>query len=221
MKSWFHFPEWFGRLMLIIVAGLLVSHSLAQEVNNPTVAAESSGVADPPTPSPSHGHDKVKDAYVIGADDVLAINVWRDKELSRVVPVRPDGNISLPLVNEVQASGLTAEQLQARLSEGLRKYLDHPEVTVIVQEAKSHHFNVVGEVQKPSFYLLSQPLTVLDAIALAGGFRDFAKRKKIYVLRAQPDGSEQRIAFNYNEVIKGRNVSQNILLQPGDTLVIP
>jgi polysaccharide biosynthesis/export protein len=187
----------------------------------PASTDSASAVDQPTTSSLPHQQIKPKEEYVIGAEDVLAINVWRDKELSRVVPVRPDGKISVPLLNEVQASGLTPEQLQASLSEGLRKYLDHPEVTVIVQEPKSHQFNVVGEVQKAGSYVLGRRLTVLDAIALAGGFKDFAKQKQIYVLRAQPDGSEQRIPFNYKEVIKGRNAQQNIPLQPGDTVVVP
>jgi polysaccharide export outer membrane protein len=159
--------------------------------------------------------------YLIGADDVLAIDVWHEKELSRVVPVRPDGKISLPLLGDLQASGLTPVQLQASIAGRLDTYVGHPEVTVIVQEARSQRFNVVGEVQKAGSYVLGQPLTVLDALALAGGFRDFAKSKKIYVLRLRLDGSQNRIPFNYKELIKGKNIAQNVLLQPGDTVVVP
>jgi len=131
----------------------------------------------------------------------LAINVWHETEISRVTPVRPDGKIALPLVGEVQASGLTPDQLQANLREGLQKYLDHPEVTVMVQEVK-----VIRSCGWPSsetrILYFGKPLTVLDAIALAGGFQEFASQKKIYVLRARSDGSEQRIPFNYKAVIK-------------------
>ena len=159
--------------------------------------------------------------YLIGADDVLAIDVWHEKELSRVVPVRLDGKISLPLLGDLQASGLTPVQLQASIAGRLDTYIAHPEVTVIVQEARSQRFNVVGEVQKPGSYVLGQPLTVLDALALAGGFRDFAKSKKIYVLRLGLDGSQNRIPFNYKELVKGKKIAQNVLLQPGDTVVVP
>ncbi len=159
--------------------------------------------------------------YVIGPNDVLAIDVWKESEFTRVLPVRPDGRISLPLIGEVQASGLTPFELQANLTEKLRTYFERPSVTVMVQQANSHHFNVMGEVQKPGSYNMTQPVTVLDALALAGGFRDFAKEKKIYVLRILADGTTERIAFNYREVIKGKNMAQNIQLRPDDTVIIP
>jgi len=159
--------------------------------------------------------------YVIGPDDALRINVWHEQEMSGSLPVRPDGKISVPLIGEIQASGLTPSQLEAEITAGLRKYLKNPEVTVIVQEAKSQHFNIIGEVGKPGSYVLTQQSTVLDAIALAGGFRDFAKVKKIYILRVLPDGSQRRLPFNYKQVIEGRNVLQNISLQARDTIVVP
>jgi polysaccharide export outer membrane protein len=158
--------------------------------------------------------------YVIGDSDILAINVWREQELSRVIPVRPDGKISLPLLGEIQASGLTPAQLQAKITQQLHSLLENPEVTVIVQEALSKHFSIVGEVVKPGSYSLTQRLSVLDALALAGGFRDFAKVGKMYVLRVQADGSSQRLPFKYKQAIKG-DISQNFLLQPGDTVMVP
>lgn len=159
--------------------------------------------------------------YVIGPEDVLAVNVWKEDEISRQAPVRPDGKVSLPLIGDVQAAGLTPLQLQQSIRARLAAYLVNPNVTVIVQEARSHRFNVVGEVEHPGSFVLGQPLTVLDGLAMAGGFRDFAKTGGIYVLRLNPDGSHQRIPFNYKQVISGRSLQQNIRLQPGDTVVVP
>src|SRR5438067_929358 len=159
--------------------------------------------------------------YIIGSEDVLAVNVWKEPEISKVLPVRPDGKISLPLIGDTAASGLTPKQLQDNIEKNLEAYMSHPEVTVIVQEAKSQRFNIVGEVERPGSYNLGTPMTVLDAIAVAGGFRDFAKRSKVYVLRANPDGSHSRMPFNYKKVIKGRHSEQNVELQAHDTIVIP
>jgi polysaccharide export outer membrane protein len=162
-----------------------------------------------------------RDDYVIGSDDVLAINVWKEPDLSRTVPVRPDGKITLPLIGDIGASGNTSKQLQANIEQGLSKYISKPAVTVIVQEAKSHKFNIVGEVQKPGAYVMTSPMTVLDAIALAGGFREWAKVKSIYVLRTDTNGVRTKLAFNYKKVIKGDDRAQNVRLQPGDTVVVP
>jgi polysaccharide export outer membrane protein len=180
--------------------------------------------ADPDTKSAAGGPNtatNVDDSFVIGAGDVLAINVWKEPEISHAVPVRSDGKVSLPLVGELQAAGQTPRQLQAALKDKLQTFISDPDVTVIVQEVRSQRFNILGQIVKPGSYLLTNTTTVLDAIALAGGFRDFAKKKSIYVLRAKTDGSQTRIPFNYNAVIKGENPSQNIRLEPRDTLVIP
>lgn len=160
-------------------------------------------------------------SYVIGENDVLEIDVWKEKEISRTIPVRPDGKISLPLVGEIQASGMTPMQLQDDLTKRLKAYIENPEVTVIVSDPRSHQFNVVGEVLRPGSYPLTQTMTVLDAIAGASGFKDFAKETKIYVLRPMPDGTRIRIPFNYKQVIKGRDMQENIVLKPGDTIVVP
>ena len=164
---------------------------------------------------------EVPNRYVIGPDDILAINVWKEPEVSRTLPVRPDGNISLPLVGDLMASGLTPEQLQNEIRQQLITYLSNPEVTVLVQEAKSQKFNVVGEVTKPGSYVLSGPMSVLDAIALAGGLRDFAKETKIYVLRIDTNGSRVRLPFNYKQVIRGSQLKADVQLQPRDTIVVP
>ena len=160
-------------------------------------------------------------SYVIGLDDVLAINVWKEPEVSKTVPVRSDGKISLPLAGEVQASGQTPLQLEQDLAGKLKNYISDPVVTVIVEKINSQKFNILGMVARPGSFPLSSASTLLDAIAVAGGFRDFAKQKSIYVLRKNPDGTESRLPFNYKKVIKGRNTAQNIKLQPGDTIVVP
>jgi polysaccharide biosynthesis/export protein len=158
---------------------------------------------------------------MIGPDDLLAVNVWKEPEVSRNVLVRPDGKISLPLVGDLRAGGRTPVQLQDDIKGQLLNYLSNPEVTVIVQEARSQKFNILGEVEHPGSYPLNRSMTVLDAIAVAGGLRDFAKTRKIYVLRIKGDGLRARLPFNYKEVIKGRSLPQNIELQPRDTVVVP
>lgn len=159
--------------------------------------------------------------FIIGNGDVLAISVWKQPDLSRSLPVRSDGKISLPLIGEVQAGGRTPQQLQQELANRFQPYLTDPEVTVIIEQINSQKFNILGRVVKPGSYSLVDPTTVLDAIALAGGCRDFAKQKDIYILRRNPDGSESKLPFNYQDVIKGKNTAQNIELQPRDTIVVP
>jgi polysaccharide biosynthesis/export protein len=188
-------------------------------------SAQFASAALPPSGKEAHasvpvGSKPHDNSFVIGADDVLAVNVWKEPEVSRAVPVRSDGRISLPLVGELQASGETPRQLEQQIAAKLKNFISEPEVTVIVQEIKSQKFNVLGMVVRPGSYPLTNSLTVLDAIALAGGFRDFAKQKSIYILRQQSDG-QLRLPFNYRDVIKGKNTAQNISLQPRDTVVIP
>ena len=161
------------------------------------------------------------DTFVIGNDDVLAINVWKEPDVSRSIPVRSDGKISLPLVGEVQAAGQTPLKLEQAIAARLKSYIGEPEVTVIVQQINSQKFNILGQVTRPGSYPILNSATVLDAIALAGGFRDFAKQKAIYILRQNADGTQARLPFNYKEVVKGKNPAQNIKLQPRDTIVVP
>jgi polysaccharide export outer membrane protein len=161
------------------------------------------------------------DDYVIGADDVLTINVWKEADLCRTVPVRPDGKITLPLIGDIAASGKTPRKLQQEIQEGLAAFVAVPEVTVIVQEVKSRKFNIVGEVTKPGSYPLTESTTVLDAIAQAGGLGEFAKSNSIYVLRIRQDGSSAKLPFEYKQVLKGNKVSQNIQLQAHDIIVVP
>ncbi len=161
------------------------------------------------------------DSFVIGNDDVLAVNVWQEKDLSRSIPVRSDGKISLPLVGELQAAGKTPLELEIAIGNRLKNYITDPEVTVMVEQVNSRKFNILGEVTKPGSYPLAVPTTIVDAIATAGGFRDFAKKKGVYILRQGPNGSVKRIPFNYAQFLKGRNPAQNIYLEPRDTVIVP
>lgn len=172
----------------------------------------------PAAPAAGAAHD---DAYVIGPSDVLNINVWKEPDISRSIPVRSDGKISLPLVGELQAGGQTPKQLEQEITKKLVSYIAEPEVTVIVQESKSQRINILGQVARPGTYQLTNSMTVLDAIAAAGGFKDFAKQKSIYILRQNADGTQVRLPFNYKDVIKGKNIAQNVKLEPRDTVVIP
>ncbi len=158
--------------------------------------------------------------YVIGPEDNLYINVWKEPELTRLVPVRPDGKISLPLLNDVQAAGLTPEQLGASIREGLKKFISDPEVTVIVTNVNSRHVYVMGEVSHPGAFPLVPGMTVLQALATAGSFTQFANIKGIYLLRSE-NGKQVRHPFNYKAVIKGQNAEQNVELKSGDTIVVP
>ena len=159
-------------------------------------------------------------AYQIGPEDVLDISVWKEPDVSRVVPVRPDGRISLPLINDVQAAGSSPQQLAKTISEKLRKYLNEPQVTVIVTQINSQRVFVVGEVLKAGAFPLIPGMTVLQALSSAGGFTTFADVKKIHVMRLH-DGKHVELPFNYREVLKGDNADQNIKLEPGDTVVVP
>ena len=158
--------------------------------------------------------------YIIGPEDLLAVHVWKEPEVSRRVPVRPDGRISLPLINDVPAAGLTPLQLARQLSEALKKYLTEADVAVVVEQVNSKKFYVMGEVGRPGAYPLLGATSVLQALTAAGGFRDFANTKKIQVLKGAGP-AQQRLLFDYNAVIKGKKPEQNVLLEPGDTIVVP
>lgn len=159
--------------------------------------------------------------YRIGADDVLTVNVWHEPEVSRNVPVRPDGKISLPLVGDVQAAGLTPTELKTELEGRFAKFLTNPDVSVIVAEIRSQRINVLGQVLRPGTYALIPPMNVIDAVATAGGLREFAKANKIYVLRTLPTGQVERIKVEYNNVLKGKHGSEDVILQTRDTVVVP
>jgi polysaccharide export outer membrane protein len=158
--------------------------------------------------------------YLIGAEDRLSINVWKEPELSVIVPVRPDGNISLPLIHDVHAVGQTPMQLSAHITARFKQFLADPRVTVIVTEINSRRFYILGEVARPGAFPLFPNMTVLQALSTAGGFREFANPSKIYVLR-NANGKATKHPFNYKDVIAGKRVEQDIELKPGDTVVVP
>ncbi len=207
-----------GLLCIFLAGGASAQAPIASQSGSQPPPSEMASIAQPTKVSPSKPHD---DGFVIGNGDVLAISVWKQPDISRSIPVRSDGRVSLPLIGEVQAAGQTPVKLEEEITSKLQPYLAEPEVTVIVEQINSEKFNILGRVAKPGSYPLTNPTTVLDAIALAGGCRDFAKHKSIYVLRRNSDGSESRLPFNYQDVIKGKNIAQNIRLKPHDTIVVP
>jgi polysaccharide biosynthesis/export protein len=209
-----------------LVAALALTSQLGGQTAS--LQAADSGI---PTANPSSGQSnsapgngQVNGAYVIGDDDVLSISVWKELDLTKVISVRSDGKISLPLVGDVQAAGRTPAQLADDLTAALRGFITDPQVTVIVQEIRSRNFNILGQVIKPGSYPLTTDTTVVDAIALAGGFKDFAKKKAIYIVRKAANGTEIRLPFNYESFIKGKkgkHASPDIEIKPHDTIVVP
>ena len=212
--------QWLASLLIVTVA---VGALAQNKPRNNAVAKNTVTATDQPSGAPPAriGGGLAGEEFVIGTGDVLAINVWKETEISRSVPVRSDGRISLPLVGEVQAAGKTPKQLESEIKTRLKDYVSEPEVTVIVQEIRSQKFNVLGMVMRPGSFPLTKPMTVIDAIALAGGFRDFAKQKDIYVLRNAADGKQVRLPFNYKDVVKGHKPGQNVELESNDTVVVP
>lgn len=211
-------------IICLLAAVFLCGNSRGQvAASRPSDGEAPTGVttASPAQPDLPSRNTRLNDTYIIGDDDVLSIAVWKEPDISKQVPVRSDGKISLPLVGEVQAAGRTPSQLEEDITARLRSYITDPEVTVIVQQINSQKYNILGQVNKPGSYPLTTGTTIVDAIATAGGFRDFAKRKGVYVLRQNPGGGELRIAFNYDKFIKGKNPVQNIQLKPRDTIVVP
>jgi polysaccharide export outer membrane protein len=201
--------------LVLVLVGLLPG--FAQSTQSEKVVTANSSAQSDAAPS-----GKPNDAnFIIGNDDVLAISVWKEPELTKAVPVRSDGKISLPLVGEMQAAGRTPLQLEESITAKLKDFITSPEVTVIVQEVKSRKYNILGEVAKPGSFPLTATTTIMDAIATSGGFKDFAKKTGVYILRKGPDGHETRLNFNYKDFIKGKNTNQNITLEPNDTIIVP
>jgi len=158
--------------------------------------------------------------YVIGAEDLLQVSIWKNEAMSRTLPVRPDGKISLPLLHDIQAAGLTPLQLRDKIAAALGEFMPNPEVSVTVMEVKSYRVSVLGEVQKPGVLQLKAPTTVMEALALAGGFKDFASPSKIIIFRKDGSGQTQRLRFNYNRAI-GNGGEENVSLKSGDVVVVP
>lgn len=198
---------------------LIASIAVAQEASAPPATSPAAGqaVADKTASAPAN--NQAGSDYVIGPEDDLHIAVWKEADLTATLPVRPDGKISLPLLNDVQAAGLTPQQLSASLTEKLKKYVADPHVTVVVTAINSKRIYVNGEVLHPGPMPMQANMTVLQAISTAG-LNQFANTKRIYVLRTE-NGKQQKLPVNYRKLLKGEQIEQNYLLQPGDTIVVP
>ena len=176
--------------------------------------------AQPATPATAAAPPVSAD-YVIGPDDVVMISVWKNDTLSRTLPVRPDGKISMPLLHDVQAAGLTPMQLRDKLALALAEFMPNPEVAVSVTEVRSYRVSVLGEVQQPGLLQLRSNTTILEALAMAGGFRDFASPSKIMIFRRDDKGQTQKIRFNYNRAVSSASEQENPVLKSGDVIVVP
>jgi polysaccharide export outer membrane protein len=158
--------------------------------------------------------------YIIGSEDVLYIHVWKEEHLSRTVPVRIDGKISIPLVDEIQAAGLTPLQLKELLMKRLKEFVDIPNISVMVMEANSFKVYISGQVRNPGVYRLRSETTLLQIIPMVGGFTEWANQKKILIIRKE-NGKEKRMTVNYKKIVKGDDPSSNIILKSGDTIIVP
>jgi len=208
MKSTKHFG-------VLLLAGMMATTAWGQADAKAKDETKSTP-ADKPQSEPASvaGPD-----YIIGADDTLHISVWKEPELTESLPVRPDGKISMPLLNDVVAAGLTPTKLAASITDRLKKYIADPHVTVVVTAMNSQKIYVLGEVLHPGTTLLQPNMTVLQALA-SSGFTPFANTKGIYILRNE-NGKQQKIPVHYRALIKGEAMDQNLILKPGDTIVVP
>lgn len=218
---------------LILAAGigaaLLAVPAFAQTNTNetsrpqPTQTASAKGAPersdDPSSSVKPIAEDKSKD-YIIGADDVLDVSVWKEQDLTRSLQVRPDGKISMPLIGDVQAAGMTAGQLAKSIGDRLKKYLTAPQVTVILTQINSQKVYVTGEVTRPGAYPVLPGMTILQAITSAGGLTQFANSKKIFLMRNE-DRIQAKYPFNYKDVLDGRKAEENLAVKAGDTIVVP
>jgi polysaccharide biosynthesis/export protein len=182
------------------------------------VLAAAAGPQAPTSPSPEPSRNE--GGYVIGPEDVLQVSVWNNEAMSRTAPVRPDGKISLPLLNDVQAAGLTPMELRDELMRRLIEYMPHPEVSVIVADVRSFKVSVIGQVPKPARYELKSAVTVMDVLAMAGGLTEFASPSRIVVIRSE-GGKTTRMPFDYEKVRGGDTSQPNFRLRPGDIVLVP
>lgn len=219
-----------ARAVLVLLAGVVAAvspgfakgQSPEQSRQGNSTATETAAAANGTAARPdgSVKTAKTDPGYVIGPEDVLDVSVWKEQELTRTLPVRPDGKISMPLLNDVQAAGLTPTQLAVSITEKLKKYLTAPQVTVMVSQINSQRVYVIGEVTRPGAYPMLPGMTVLQAISSAGGLTQFANAKKIFLLRTE-NGSQDKHPFNYKDVLDGKRPDENRVLKAGDTVVVP
>lgn len=202
-----------GFLALTLAGLTLTSPALAKRKKAQSAAAT--------TPTATTVTPPANPNYVISPGDVLDISVWKEPDVSaKALPVRPDGKVSIPLLNDVQAAGETASQLAANITTGLKKFISNPQVTVVVVGVNSQRYYVLGEVLHGGVFPLLPGMTALQAISAAGGLSPFANPKKMYILRTV-NGKQEKLPFNYKAVMKGENMNENITLIPGDTIVVP
>jgi len=204
---------------VMTIAGAMPAFAQAQ-APAPQKPATSPAPAEPPPAVLRPTNLAVPGNYVIGTDDVLGIVYWRDKEMSTDARVRPDGRISIPLINEVQAAGLTPEELQKKITEESTKFMEDASITIVVREINSLRVFITGEVTKPGPYPITSATTVMQLISMAGGLKEYANSKNIMIMRKETD-KQISLKFNYKEVASGKNLKQNIELKPGDTVVVP
>ncbi|MFZ1129436.1 MAG: polysaccharide biosynthesis/export family protein [Terriglobales bacterium] len=202
---------------LILIGSIALAQDAPAASPAPDKAAAGKSASDN-TASPA-SNSAAGPEYVIGPDDVLHVAVWKEADLTATLPVRPDGKISLPLLNDVQAAGLTPEQLSQALTEKLKKYISDPRVTVVVTSINSKRIYLTGEVMHSGATPMLPNMTVLQALSSAG-ISQFANTKRIYVLRTE-NGKQEKLPVNYQKLVKGEQIEQNYLLQPGDTIVVP
>jgi len=210
-------------VVLTVIGGLWLAAATPAQAQKesppappPSTTAPARGDAPAAPLKPDSGVAVDPKTYVIGAQDVLSIKVWREQDFTGLYTVRPDGKITLPLIGDVQASGLTPERLGDQLKQGLSNFINSPDVSVSLQAVGSKKFYITGEVNRPGEYVLAIPTKVFDALSNSGGFRDFANKKKIIIIRGT-----DRLRFNYQDILKGKNLEQNIFLENGDTVVVP
>jgi polysaccharide export outer membrane protein len=215
----YHGPIVPGLALVLLVTAAGPTLAQAPRPAPPPSASVPSTVAPSGPAMPAAG--TVSGEYHIGPEDILQVFVWKNDTLSRVVPVRPDGHISLPLLGEVRAQGFTPAQLRDQLTQRYTEYMPAPEVSVIVVEVRSFKVSVMGEVQKPGRFDLKSATTALDAIAMAGGFSPFASRSRVVILRPTASNGMTRIPFNYNRAVANGGESENLWLRPGDIVLVP
>jgi len=204
--------KWFVVSVALLTGLMLVSTAGAQQAS--VKAAPRASLSAPAMGVP------VASDFVIGPEDMLQISIWKNEAMSRTLPVRPDGKISLPLLHDITAAGLTPLQLRDKIAAALAEFMPNPEVSVSVMEVKSYRVSVLGEVLRPGVLQLKAPTTVLEALALAGGFKDFASPSKIVIFRKNGSGQTERLRFNYNRAV-GSAGEENISLKSGDVVVVP
>lgn len=221
-----HSPSPIGSAVLTVVSLWVATLTAPATLAAQTASTDPQRIAGA-TPAPSAAAGTRPGAaiaplpsYVIGPHDVLTVLFWRDKDMSTDVVVRPDGNITLPLLNDVRAAGLTPDELRARIFIEAQRYIEDPSPTVVVKEINSRKVFITGQVEKPGSYPLSVSMTVIQLIAMAGGLKEFADGKNILVMRTE-NGAQTAFNFDYQQLLKRKNLRQNIELKPGDTVVVP